>query len=210
MARSSGPSTGRRFGFPGTRWEGCHIRIRFRFRFRARIRSRSRTRDRIRFRVRDPTRNRNRYRTRARGKHPSPGRAGRAIVPVRPSGNAARSTQWRCRATLAAVRSGAAVPARKEAAGVLSAWSQPFNHPSRDRADGATLDRRRRARRPRFRDAVSVPVSVSVTVALSRHGHHRVVPESSGSRRGIRCQGRDESPQRRPLTSDSPAAEGRA
>jgi len=31
----------------------------------------------------------------------SPGRAGHAIVPERPSCSAARSTQWRCRATLA-------------------------------------------------------------------------------------------------------------
>ena len=48
-------------------------------------------------------------------------------VPERPSGYAARSTQWRCRATLAAKRSGASLPATREAAGVPSAWSQ--SHP---------------------------------------------------------------------------------
>ena len=71
-----------------------------------------------------------------------PGRAGHAIVPDRPSGFAARSTQWRCRATLAVKRSGAAVHTAKEAAGVPSAWSQPLNQPPRDHADGATLGRR--------------------------------------------------------------------
>ena len=59
----------------------------------------------------------------------SPGRAGpppsaraygahrgvHAIVPRQPSGNAARVTQWRCRATLAAERSGASVPVLREA-----------------------------------------------------------------------------------------------
>ena len=49
--------------------------------------------------------------------------------------------------------SGASVPAVREAAGVLSAWSQPFNVPSRDHDDGATLGRRRRTRRPVLRDA---------------------------------------------------------
>jgi hypothetical protein len=36
----------------------------------------------------------------------------------------------------------------KEAAGVPSAWSQPFNPPPRDHADGATLGRHGRTRRP--------------------------------------------------------------
>ena len=78
-----------------------------------------------------PSRNhtRNRHRSLARGKHRSPGRAGHAIVPERPSGNAARTTQWRCRATLAAGRSGASVPAREEAAGARAAWSQTLNQP---------------------------------------------------------------------------------
>ena len=83
----------------------------------------------------------------------APGRAGHAIVLVRPSGYAARSTQWRCRATLAVDRSSASYPVRKEAAGAPSAWPQPFNYPSRDHADGATLGRRRRTRRPVLKDA---------------------------------------------------------
>jgi len=94
-----------------------------------------------------------RFKMKAPGKHRSPGRAGHAIVPGRPSGCAARSTQWRYRATLAVELSGAAVHGAKEAAGVPSAWSQLFNHPSRDHADGATLGRRRRTRRPGLQDA---------------------------------------------------------
>ena len=43
---------------------------------------------------------------------------------------------------------GAAIPAAREAGGASSAWSQPSNHLSRDRVDGATLGRRRRPRRP--------------------------------------------------------------
>jgi len=77
-------------------------------------------------------------------------------VPVRPFGYAARSTQWRCRATLAAERSGASPPVSKQAAGVPSAWSKFFPQPPRDHADGATLDRRRRASRPVFREATSM------------------------------------------------------
>jgi len=61
----------------------------------------------------------------ARGKQRSPGRAGHAIVPQQPSGNVVGSTQWRCRATLAAERPGAAVHATREAAGATSAGSQP-------------------------------------------------------------------------------------
>ncbi len=73
--------------------------------------------------------------------------AGHAIVPDRPPGNAARCAQWRCRAPPgSAMRS--ALPAQREAAGAPSAWSQPFTYPSRDHADGATLGRRRRTRRP--------------------------------------------------------------
>jgi hypothetical protein len=49
--------------------------------------------------------------------------------------------------------SGAPVPATREAAGVPSAWSQSFNSPPRDHADGATLGRLRRTRRPGFREA---------------------------------------------------------
>jgi len=65
-------------------------------------------------------------RPRACGKNRSPGRAGHAIVPMRPSGYAARFTQWRCRATLAEERPGAAVHVAKQAAGVPTAWSQSF------------------------------------------------------------------------------------
>ena len=83
------------------------------------------------------------------------GRAGHAIVPVLPSGNAARFTQWRCRATLAVERSGAAAPVREEAAGARSAWSQPFNHQPRDHADGATLGCQRQTRRPECREATA-------------------------------------------------------
>jgi hypothetical protein len=60
-------------------------------------------------------------------------------------------------ATPAGHRSGASAPATKQAAGALSARSQPFNPPPRDRADGATLGRPRqqprRTRRPALRDA---------------------------------------------------------
>jgi len=52
------------------------------------------------------------------------------------------------RATPAAERSGAAVHVAWEAAGAPSAWSQFVNSPPRDHADGATLGRRRRTRRP--------------------------------------------------------------
>jgi hypothetical protein len=62
-------------------------------------------------------------------------------------------SQCRCRATLAVDRSSASAPAAREAAGVRSAWSQSFNHPPRDHADRATLGRRRRTRRPVFREA---------------------------------------------------------
>ena len=57
------------------------------------------------------------------------------------------------RATLGQPPSGAAVHAEKQAAGAPSVWSQFFNHPSRDHTDGATLGRRRRTRRPVFREA---------------------------------------------------------
>ena len=77
------------------------------------------------------------------GRSRSPGRAGYGIVSERPSGTAALSTQCRYRATLAAGRSGEVPPAANEAVGVPSAWSQFFNHPPRDHADGATLGRLR-------------------------------------------------------------------
>jgi hypothetical protein len=44
-----------------------------------------------------------------------------------PSGDAERRAQFRCRATLAAKRSGASLPAAIEAAGARAAWSPPFN-----------------------------------------------------------------------------------
>jgi len=46
-------------------------------------------------------------------------------------------------ATPAVHRPRVAVPVTKQAAGVPSAWSQSFNHPPRDRADGAMLGRLR-------------------------------------------------------------------
>jgi len=55
-------------------------------------------------------------------------------------------------------QSGAPLHATQEAAGAPSAWSQSFNHPPRDHADGATLVRLRRTRRPVLRDAVPAPV----------------------------------------------------
>ena len=97
-----------------------------------------------------------RDRHRARGRHCSPGRAGHAIVPERPSGNATRSTQWRCRATLAVESSGASVPVRREAVGVPSAWSQSSNHPpTRPRrwCDAGPPPNRRRIRRPVLQEA---------------------------------------------------------
>ena len=114
------------------------------------------------------------------GIHRSPGRAGHAIVPRRPSGNAARSTQWRCRATLAAERTGASLPARREAAGASSAWSQPFNRPSRDHADDATLGCRRQPRRPVLREAASVMVDNQPTHETHRplDPHRRPTPPS--------------------------------
>ena len=103
----------------------------------------------------------------ARGKHRSPGRAGIAperagiwrspgragldIVPALLSRLRVRPMTMSCRATLAAERPGASVPVTKQAAGAPSAWSQSFNCPPRDRADGATLGRRRRTRRPGLR-----------------------------------------------------------
>jgi len=64
-------------------------------------------------------------------------------------------------ATLAVDRSGAALPVREEAAGAPSAWSHPLNHPPRDHADGATLGRQRRTRRPELLEAKSGALSVA-------------------------------------------------
>ena len=83
----------------------------------------------------------------------SSGRAGLAIVPATPRRPRVGHRTLACRATLAVHRSGAPLQATKEAAGVPSAWSQFLNPPPRDRADGATLGRRRRTGRLGLRDA---------------------------------------------------------
>ena len=100
--------------------------------------------------------------SRAREKYRSPGRAGHDIVPARAQRQRVAPRTMSCRATLAVERFGASVPVRREAAGAPSARSQPLNQPSRDRAVGATLGRRRRPRRPVVdgtRSASSVRVS---------------------------------------------------
>ena len=78
----------------------------------------------------------------------SSGRAGFDIVPTMPNQQRCTLRTMSNRATLAATRSGAALPAPKQAAGVPSAWSQPSPFPPRDHADGAPLGRLRRTRRP--------------------------------------------------------------
>ncbi len=50
-----------------------------------------------------------------------------------------------------------ALPATREAAGAPSAWSQPSPPPTRDHADGATLGRQRRPRRPGTRAGTRDP-----------------------------------------------------
>jgi hypothetical protein len=67
------------------------------------------------------------------------GRAGFDIVPTMPNRLRFTLRTMSNRATPAAHRPGAPLHARKQAAGVPSAGSQPFNHPPRDPADGATL-----------------------------------------------------------------------
>ena len=84
----------------------------------------------------------------------SPGRAGFDIVPAMHSRLFTTPRTMSNRATLAAKRSGAPLHATRQAAGVPSAGSQPFNHPPRDRDDGATLGCRRQTRRPVPRDAM--------------------------------------------------------
>jgi hypothetical protein len=74
-----------------------------------------------------------------RGIWRSSGGAGFDIVPTMPIRlrHALRTMSYR--ATLAEDRPGAPLHAAKQAAGVPSVWSQSFNHPPRDPADGATL-----------------------------------------------------------------------
>jgi len=69
----------------------------------------------------------------------SSGRAGIAIVPTMPIRLRLPHRTMASRATPAVHRSGAPLHATMQAAGAPSARSQSFNHPSRDRADGATL-----------------------------------------------------------------------
>jgi len=91
-----------------------------------------------------------------------------------------------CRATPAAHRSGASLQATMQVAGVPSAWSQSFNSPSRDHADGATLGRRdahasRRTRRPAPRDAIPRGPSLSA-------GTDRRAPDWQWALVDARCQ----------------------
>jgi hypothetical protein len=81
---------------------------------------------------------------------------GRAVLDVFPRTRAqaaVHSTKNVKGGNLGQPPSGAPFPVLVEAAGVPSAWLQPFNRPSRDRADGATLGRRRRTSRPVIREA---------------------------------------------------------
>ncbi len=72
----------------------------------------------VRIRTRDRCRSEHVERAPQRG-------AGHAIVPDRPPGTAAHPAQWRCRAPSGSAMT-ASLPARREAAGVPSAWSQPL------------------------------------------------------------------------------------
>ena len=69
----------------------------------------------------------------------SSGRAGLAVVPSMPIRLRSLLRTMSNRATPAVHRPGAPLHATRQAAGAPSAGSQSSNHPSRDRADGATL-----------------------------------------------------------------------
>jgi len=94
-----------------------------------------------------------RDRPRARRNQPPPGRAGHGIVQAQPPGGQTRSTQCRCRATLAAERRGSSAPAQREAAGARAAWSRPSRYPARPRCscDAGTADTSQKAGAHRIR-----------------------------------------------------------
>jgi len=139
---------------------------RFRIRFRVRIRSRGRGRSRSRIRGRGRNCDRNRSCQDPWKTAPHRG-VGHDFVPERPLGGAYRSAQGPCRAPPGgATRS--AVPAKRQAAGVPSAWSQPSpNQPTSDHADGTTLGRwdalaSRRPRRPRSTESAAGKITPNV------------------------------------------------
>ena len=126
------------------------------------------------------------------GLWPPPGRAGFDIVPASTSRRPTAHRTMSYRATLAMDRSSAPLPATKQATGAPSAWSQSFNHPPRDHADGATLGRRRRTRRPVLRKAkITVAVcgcgDVEILPALSARVCRVIVPVLKGLAAGHEC-----------------------
>jgi len=100
-------------------------------------------------------------RTRARGKQCSPGRAGHAIVQRRTSGNAVGSTQWRCRATLAAGRSWTILHVGGRPPAPEQRGRSPSTFPPRDHGARATLGRRVRPGVPEGRCPLRCHVEIS-------------------------------------------------
>jgi len=108
---------------------------------------------------------------------------GLIIVPARSPQERVSSRTMSCRATLAAERSGAPLPAANEAAGAPSAWSQSLTLLSRDHADGATLGRPRleprRTRRPVLNDGPSNLLSFNaIPIWFHQRGCPRVPPQT--------------------------------